>query len=120
MNNQAPIKPDWPTIRAYHESSDDTLRQVAERFEVPFDTVKKRSSREKWHKGADAGMAQVPENGTDDGTATGTSLRMAPPKWHQCQKMAPTMAQTPALLPKVAPPIWHFCQKLAARMAPIP
>ena len=63
------IKPDWPAIRAHYESSDESLRHVAASFEVPFDTIKKRSSREKWHKVAEVEVAPV----TDDGTSTAHS-----------------------------------------------
>ncbi len=72
------MKPDWPTIRTHYESSDESFRQVAARFEVPFDTIKKRSSREKWHKLAEVEVAPVPNDGTStahsgkNGTANGT------------------------------------------------
>ena len=71
-------QPDWTAIRAHYESSDEALRQVAALFDVPFDTVKKRSSREKWHKSADVETAPVPNDGTntghlgENGTANGT------------------------------------------------
>ena len=61
------IKPDWPAIREHYESSDESLRQVAASFEVPFDTIKKRSSREKWHKFVEVEVAPVPNDGTFTG-----------------------------------------------------
>jgi hypothetical protein len=70
MNRQAPKKPDWAEIRARYESSGESLRHMAERFGVPFDTIKKRSSREKWLKVPDSEMAPPPENGTNNGTTT--------------------------------------------------
>ncbi|MEI6283229.1 MAG: Localization factor PodJS, partial [Alphaproteobacteria bacterium] len=57
--------------------------QVAARFEVPFDTIKKRSSREKWHKLAEVELAPVPNDGTstahsgENGTANGTGTGMS-------------------------------------------
>jgi phage/plasmid-associated DNA primase len=75
MKGQASQKPDWPEIRAYYESSGESLRQVAEVFDVPFDTVKKRSSREKWHKAADAETAPVPKSGTANGTGATEAIK---------------------------------------------
>ncbi len=70
MSGRAKDKPDWARIRVCYESSGESLRGVAARFEVPFDTIKKRSSREKWLKVPDPGKAPVPGNGTEDGTGT--------------------------------------------------
>lgn len=65
-----PTPTDWPEIRARYESSGESLRLMAERFDVPFDTIKKRSSREKWLKVPNSEMAPTPENGTNNGTGT--------------------------------------------------
>jgi hypothetical protein len=42
MKGHPSDKPDWTATRARYESSDDTLRQVAERFNISISTIKKR------------------------------------------------------------------------------
>lgn len=57
---------DLSAIRTAYQNGEGSLRALAERFAVPFDTLKKRAAREKWHQGATGGR----ENGTDNGTAS--------------------------------------------------
>ena len=42
MKPQASKKPDWAEIRARYEWSGESLRHMAERFDVPFDTYRFR------------------------------------------------------------------------------
>ena len=114
------IKPDWPTIRTHYESSDESFRQVAARFEVPFDTIKKRSSREKWHKLAEVEVAPVPNDGTstahsgENGTANGTGAD--PVAQNGTAEMAP-VPENGAANGTGADPV---AQNGTAEMAPVP
>lgn len=57
-----PKKPDWEKIRQEWESSNITLKALAEKYGVKLGTLKSRKSREKWSKDAtkkDATGAQV-------------------------------------------------------------
>jgi hypothetical protein len=55
--------PERAGIRSHYETTGEPLRSVAERFDVPFSTLGKRTVREKWQR-------SVPPNGNNDGNKT--------------------------------------------------
>jgi hypothetical protein len=42
------ISPDWNRIKADYISGHDSLRKLAEKYTVPFSTIRRRCEREKW------------------------------------------------------------------------
>ena len=58
---------DLSKLRTAYEMGAEPLRAIAERFAVPFDTLKKRAAREKWHRHNDRGDLSDAENGTQNG-----------------------------------------------------
>lgn len=69
---------DLSQVRTAYERGEGSLRELAERFLVPLDTIKKRCGAEKWHRPDSAGATSGTKNGTNDKTGAVLSEEMAP------------------------------------------
>ena len=73
---------DLSQVRTAYERGEGSLRELAERFSVPLDTIKKRCGAKKWHRpdaaGATSGTKNGTKNGTNDKTGAVLSEEMAP------------------------------------------
>ena len=65
-------------IKAAYERGEGSLRELAARFSVPLDTVKKRSGAEKWHRPEAVGATSGTKNGTTIDLGAISSDKTAP------------------------------------------
>ena len=55
-------KPDWNRIRAEYISGSDSLRDMSEKYSVPWSTLRQRAFREKWGEMRKAVQTKVERN----------------------------------------------------------